>query len=118
MSKHIVSPDENRDHAQRIREEIARQRLSRETLADRARISLSTLEKGLSGQRPFTLATLVRIETALGFMLRTGGPSDARNFVSSGNAPDDLKSASGEIYVAAKRRAVQRSLLSPRYNMV
>ena len=56
---------------QQIREEIARRRISRQTLAEEARISLSTLEKGLSGRRPFTLATLVRLEQALGLPLRT-----------------------------------------------
>jgi transcriptional regulator with XRE-family HTH domain len=55
-----------------VLEELARQRLSRQQLAARARISLSTLEKALSGRRPFTLATLVRLEGALGVSLRDG----------------------------------------------
>lgn len=55
---------------QRVREELARRRLSRQALADMARISLSTLEKALAGTRPFTLATTLRIEEALGVMLR------------------------------------------------
>src|SRR3954452_7797339 len=54
----------------RIREELGRRRASRQWLADEARISLSTLEKGLAGQRHFTTATLVRIESALGVALR------------------------------------------------
>lgn len=54
----------------RLREEIARQRLSRARLADAARLSVSTLEKALSGRRPFTLATIVRLEDALGASLR------------------------------------------------
>jgi transcriptional regulator with XRE-family HTH domain len=54
----------------RVREELARRRLSRQALADMARISLSTLEKALAGTRPFTLATTLRIEEALGVMLR------------------------------------------------
>ena len=55
---------------ERIREELGRRRVTRQWLADRARISLSTLEKGLAGQRRFTTATLVRIEEALGVTLR------------------------------------------------
>ncbi len=50
---------------------MARRHISRLQLADAARISLSTLEKGLSGERTFTLATLVRIEEALGVRLRS-----------------------------------------------
>ncbi len=48
--------------ALRVREEIARRRWSRQAVADKAGISLSTLEKALSGRRPFTLATVVRLE--------------------------------------------------------
>ncbi len=56
--------------ALRVREELARRRLSRQWLADKARVSLSTLEKALSGRRSFTLATIVRIEDALGTCFR------------------------------------------------
>lgn len=59
--------------ALRVREELARRRLSRQWLADEAKISLSTIEKALTGRRPFTLATVVRLEDALGTNLR-GGP--------------------------------------------
>lgn len=55
----------------KIREELARRRISRQRLADDARISVSTLEKVLSGRRTFTLATLVRLEEALGVSLRS-----------------------------------------------
>ena len=55
-----------------VLEEIARRRMSRRHLADLSRISLSTLEKVLSGRRPFTLATMVRIEEVLGVSLRPG----------------------------------------------
>jgi transcriptional regulator with XRE-family HTH domain len=58
----------------RIREELGRRRVTRQWLADRARISLSTLEKALAGQRPFSTATLVRIEEALGLALRETAP--------------------------------------------
>lgn len=62
--------------ALRVREELARRRLSRQWLADEARVSLSTLEKALTGRRPFTLATVVRLEDALGTGLRGGsGPA-------------------------------------------
>lgn len=46
-------PDQlNARVAVRVREEIARRRISRQLLADEARISLSTLEKALSSHRP------------------------------------------------------------------
>ena len=64
--------EESEATALRIREELARRRLSRQWLADEARVSLSTLEKALSGHRPFTLATVVRLEGALGVALRAG----------------------------------------------
>jgi transcriptional regulator with XRE-family HTH domain len=61
-----------------VREHLARRRMSRQRLADEARISISTLEKALGGSRPFTLATLVRLETALGVSLRpTARPASA-----------------------------------------
>lgn len=60
--------------AVRVREELARRRLSRQGLADLARLSLSTLEKALNGNRPFTLATVVRLEAALGMDLRVAAP--------------------------------------------
>lgn len=63
---------EGAETARRVREEIARRRMSRQALADMARISLSTLEKALAGKRAFTLATLLRIEEALGVSLRAG----------------------------------------------
>ena len=56
-----------------VREELARRRLSRQWLADQAKVSLSTLEKALAGRRPFTLATVVRLEEAFGTSLR--GPA-------------------------------------------
>ncbi|EIZ78479.1 XRE family transcriptional regulator [Novosphingobium sp. Rr 2-17] len=63
---------ESAEIARQVREEIARRRISRQALADMARISLSTLEKALAGKRAFTLATLLRIEEALGVGLRSG----------------------------------------------
>ena len=60
--------------AERVREELARRRMSRQTLADSAKISISTLEKALNGSRPFTIASVVRLETALGISLRVQVP--------------------------------------------
>jgi transcriptional regulator with XRE-family HTH domain len=54
----------------RVREELARRRISRQALADMAKVSLSTLEKALAGTRPFTLATTLRVEEALGVAIR------------------------------------------------
>ena len=73
--------------SERIREELGRRRLTRQWLADEARVSLSTLEKGLAGQRPFTTATLVRIEVALGIALRPRADALDRT---PGIAPDEL----------------------------
>jgi hypothetical protein len=67
-----VEVEEGEAIALRVREELGRRRLSRQWLADEARVSLSTLEKALTGRRPFTLATVVRLEDALGTSLRSG----------------------------------------------
>jgi transcriptional regulator with XRE-family HTH domain len=65
-----LSDDQSRAVAAVIREEIARRRISRQRLADQAKISISTLEKALAGRRPFTLTTTIRLEEALGVSLR------------------------------------------------
>ena len=70
----------------RLREELARRRMSRASLADHAKISLSSLEKSLSGQRPFTDQALVRIETALGLKFRKADEATQRH------APETLGS--------------------------
>ncbi len=70
MSDEDLTPEENRTISAAIREELARRRLTRQHLADLAKLSLSTLEKALSGQREFTLATVVRLEEALQKPLR------------------------------------------------
>jgi transcriptional regulator with XRE-family HTH domain len=78
---------QSRQIADQIREELARRRISRKGLADLAKISISTLEKTLSGSRPLTLATAIRLEQALGISLRdrvTSAPGV------QGLAPDDL----------------------------
>jgi transcriptional regulator with XRE-family HTH domain len=74
--------------AARVREELARRRLSRQALADLAKISISTLEKALAGRRPFTLATTIRLEEALGASLRA--PVRATAAPPSGLAPETL----------------------------
>ena len=86
-----LSAEQSRQIADTIREEIARRRISRQSLAELAKLSLSTLEKVLGGRRPFTLATTVRLEQALGVSLRK--TPDAAVPVAPGNgdiAPDGL----------------------------
>jgi len=75
--------------ADRLREELARRRISRQAVADMARISLSTLEKALAGSRPFTLATVIRLEEALGVSLR-GQPGHGEVAAAPGLAPDHM----------------------------
>lgn len=72
----------------RIREELARRRLSRQWLADAARISVSTLEKALAGSRPFTLMTTIRLEEALGISLRSA--AKGADPAGPSLAPDEL----------------------------
>ena len=91
MSDDDLSAEENRAISSVIREELARRRLTRQHLADKAKISLSTIEKALSGQRPFTLATVVRIEEALTLALRKVKSAQANN---SALAPQSLGSYS------------------------
>jgi transcriptional regulator with XRE-family HTH domain len=88
-----LSDEQSRAVAALVREELARRRISRQLLADQAKISISTLEKALSGRRPFTLATTIRLEEALGVALRTknAGPVPRP---ASGLAPGDLGSYS------------------------
>ncbi len=92
LSEQRLSSDESRVIAARILEELARRRVTRQHLAAEARISLSTLEKALSGRRPFTLATLVRLEEALQLKLRNKTNSVPAEHHLSGFAPDALGS--------------------------
>jgi transcriptional regulator with XRE-family HTH domain len=87
-----LSAEQSRQIAEVIREEIARRRISRQTLAEQAKLSLSTLEKVLGGRRPFTLATTVRLEQALGVSLRKAGDTApaAGAPVNGDIAPDGL----------------------------
>src|SRR5499427_954937 len=76
-SEKQLSDEQSRAVASRVREELARRRISRRHLADKAKISISTLEKALAGRRPFTLATTIRLEEALGVSLRGKEPETA-----------------------------------------
>jgi DNA-binding phage protein len=76
--------------ATKVREELARRRRSRQWLADEARISISTLEKALSGRRPFTLGTVVRLEEALTTRLRDAPAAPASAQTDSRFAPEEL----------------------------
>src|SRR3982074_974792 len=86
-----LSAEQSLQVAETVREEIARRRISRQSLAEQAKLSLSTLEKVLGGRRPFTLATTVRLEQALGVSLRKGqdGPA-AAGPVNGDVSPDGL----------------------------
>lgn len=80
-----------------VREALARRRMSRQALADAARISISTLEKALSGRRPFTLATTIRLEEALGLPLRVQHPApQAAALPLPRHAPEEFGSYSRE----------------------
>jgi transcriptional regulator with XRE-family HTH domain len=85
-----LSQEQSRQVAEMIREEIARRRISRQTLAEQAKLSLSTLEKVLGGRRPFTLATTVRLEEALGVSLRKGLEIQSASPVNGDVSPDGL----------------------------
>src|SRR5262245_47564513 len=86
-----LSAEQSRQIADTIREEIARRRMSRQALAEQAKLSLSTLEKVLGGRRPFTLATTVRLEQALGVSLRKPQEAPLAAPVANGDiAPDGL----------------------------
>ncbi|WP_027549880.1 helix-turn-helix transcriptional regulator [Bradyrhizobium sp. Cp5.3] len=90
-----LSDEQSREIAETIREELAKRRISRQALAEQAKLSLSTLEKVLGGRRPFTLATTVRLEQALGVSLRKSAVVPAAA-PPAGNdvAPDSLGSYS------------------------
>jgi transcriptional regulator with XRE-family HTH domain len=88
-----LSAEQSLQVAETVREEIARRRISRQSLAEQAKLSLSTLEKVLGGRRPFTLATTVRLEQALGVSLRKAQEVPAVA-VNGDVAPDSLGSYS------------------------
>lgn len=78
--------------ATRVLEELARRRMSRAALAAAAKLSLSTVEKILSGRRAMTLTTIVRLEEALQVRLRNGTVEAAAlaTPAAPGCAPDEL----------------------------
>jgi transcriptional regulator with XRE-family HTH domain len=77
------------DISGRVLEELARRRMSRAGLAAAAKLSLSTIEKILSGRRAMTLTTVIRLEEALGLSLRAPvSPAPPVSVV--GFAPDEL----------------------------
>jgi transcriptional regulator with XRE-family HTH domain len=84
MDDHHYSDDDLHQIGQKVREEIARRRISRPALAEMAKVSLSTLEKALAGTRPFTLHTIIRIEEAFKISLRP----DAQPTPAPHHAPD------------------------------
>lgn len=86
-----LGADESELAAALIREELARRRMTRQQLAEIAKISLSTLEKSLSGRRSLTLTTVIRLEEALKLDLR---PQNQPALVDGhpGHAPDALGS--------------------------
>jgi transcriptional regulator with XRE-family HTH domain len=90
-SEKQLSDEQSRSVAALVREQLARRRISRQHLADQAKISISTLEKALSGRRPFTLATTIRLEEALGVTLRKANADGAHA------APPAITLAPGEL---------------------
>jgi len=89
-----LSDEQSHEVAEKVREELARRRISRQALAEQAKLSLSTLEKVLGGRRPFTLATTVRLEQALGVALRKSSPVAVSLPAGNDVAPDSLGSYS------------------------
>src|SRR5215470_2865981 len=85
-----LSAEQSQQVAATVREEIARRRISRQQLAELAKISMSTLEKALGGRRPFTLATTVRLEEALGVPLRKRSDAPVVAAPNGDVAPDHL----------------------------
>jgi len=89
-----LTDEQSREVAEKIREELAKRRISRQALAEQAKLSLSTLEKVLGGRRPFTLATTVRLEQALGVSLRKNHAVPPAPAAGNDVAPDSLGSYS------------------------
>ena len=96
MTETELPEAQSRAIALAVREALARRRISRQALADEARISVSTLEKALAGRRPFTLATTIRLEEALGQTLRGAAGQPATAPEMRRHAPDELGSYSRE----------------------
>lgn len=98
----LLGANENQSIALAVREELARRRISRQKLADLARISISTLEKALSGRRPFTLATIVRLEETLAIPLRRALNANGAN----GRAPAEAAATASDEFGSYSRNSV------------
>jgi transcriptional regulator with XRE-family HTH domain len=87
-----MSAEQGRRVSEQVLEELARRRMSRAALAAASKLSLSTLEKVLSGRRALTLATAVRLEEALGVRLRQveSGAVTEPPPTAAASAPDEL----------------------------
>lgn len=90
--RHGFSDFDGETLSARIREELARRRMTRQALADAARISISTLEKVLAGRRAYTLGTVIRLEEGLGAKLLDRPRQDRANGPGGPSAPDELGS--------------------------
>ena len=91
MADGTFRPEESEALSRRLKEELARRRMTRAALASAAKLSISTLEKVLSGKRAFTLATIVRLEEGLGATLLDRAPVNGKSLpMPDGNAPDLL----------------------------
>jgi transcriptional regulator with XRE-family HTH domain len=86
-SEQNLAEQESRAVAEHIAEELARRRMTRQHLAELAKISLSTLEKALSGRRPFTLATIVRLRAKSAIAMRDVPPALAPDGLGSYSRP-------------------------------
>ena len=95
-----LSDEQSRAVAALVREELARRRISRQRLADQAKISISTLEKALSGRRPFTLATTIRLEEALGV---AAAQANADRAAAAGAADARARARRARLLLAARR---------------
>jgi transcriptional regulator with XRE-family HTH domain len=117
-----LSDAQSRRLAVRVREELARQRISRRRLADDAKISLSTLAKALNGSRPFTLATIIRLEEALRINLHPSTrPSEAATETASvelgGYSPGAVKWLEGDYLTLRPSFDVKDAIYAYRTNI-
>ncbi len=109
MSAHdrALPEDQSRAVANAVRESIARLGLSRQTLADKARIGVATLEAALAGARPFTMSATLRLENALGLVLLGAA--------APGIAPETLGSYSetGTLWIEGRYLTLRPSFGAP-----
>jgi len=98
---------QSRAVASAVREALARLGLSRQALAEKARIGLDTLETALSGGRPFTMSATLRLENALGLVLLGAA--------APGIAPETLGSYSetGALWIEGRYLTLRPSFGAP-----